>query len=168
MQRQFNFIYSELVKAEDDLVGTIAYSLYKREKIKFIEDFRGKNNDSDPTESDLKYFHDISKLHCDNYRVMAHEVLSRYIEETVDGEIERIEAEAADTLTAKILQITPTSFLGGVGQNLVGSIAFAVFLAAILMVLVGARIGYDQVAMEMLRIFNGAKIEQLAPPTPGK
>lgn len=37
MAKHYNFIYEELVRYEGDLVGRVAYSLYKREKIAFIE-----------------------------------------------------------------------------------------------------------------------------------
>lgn len=37
MAKHYNFIYEELVRYEGDLVGRVAYSLYKSEKIAFIE-----------------------------------------------------------------------------------------------------------------------------------
>lgn len=40
MQRNYNFIYSKLVESENDLIGHIAYSLYKQQKIQHIEDFK--------------------------------------------------------------------------------------------------------------------------------
>ena len=36
MAKHYNFIYEELVRYDGDMVGRIAYSLYKREKIAFI------------------------------------------------------------------------------------------------------------------------------------
>lgn len=39
MAKHYNFIYEELVRYEGDLVGRVAYSLYKREKIAFIEQY---------------------------------------------------------------------------------------------------------------------------------
>ena len=36
MAKHYNFIYEELVRYEGDLVGRVAYSLYKREKIAFL------------------------------------------------------------------------------------------------------------------------------------
>lgn len=30
MERQFNFIYTKLVQADEDLVGLIAYGIYKK------------------------------------------------------------------------------------------------------------------------------------------
>ena len=35
-QRTYNFIYEKLVKDKDDVLGIIAYSLYKRNQIDFI------------------------------------------------------------------------------------------------------------------------------------
>ena len=40
MAKHYNFIYEELVRYEGDLVGRVAYSLYKREKITLFEIFR--------------------------------------------------------------------------------------------------------------------------------
>ena len=37
MQRNYNFIYSKLVEKDSDLIGHIAYSLYKKSKIEYIE-----------------------------------------------------------------------------------------------------------------------------------
>lgn len=36
MGREYNLIYSRLVEREDDVVGTIAYSIYKTDKIAFL------------------------------------------------------------------------------------------------------------------------------------
>lgn len=33
MERSYNFIYEQLVKSEDDLVGLVAYAIYKKHKI---------------------------------------------------------------------------------------------------------------------------------------
>ena len=44
MSRKYNFIYSKLVDDKDDIVGHIAYSLYKNEKIEFIEAFKKENS----------------------------------------------------------------------------------------------------------------------------
>ena len=34
--KKYNFIYSKLVESEDDLVGLVAYGVYKQHKISFI------------------------------------------------------------------------------------------------------------------------------------
>lgn len=43
MSRQYNFIYSKLVESETDIIGHIAYSLYKTDKIDFINKFKSNN-----------------------------------------------------------------------------------------------------------------------------
>lgn len=40
MRKQFSFIYSKLVSANDDFVGLIAYGIYKKHKIEFIENIK--------------------------------------------------------------------------------------------------------------------------------
>ena len=41
-EKQYNFIYSKLVTSQDDVIGLLAYSIYKRHKIEYIEDFKKK------------------------------------------------------------------------------------------------------------------------------
>ena len=36
-QHQYNWVYKELVQGPDDVVGALAYVLYKQQKIAFIE-----------------------------------------------------------------------------------------------------------------------------------
>lgn len=43
MAKHYNFIYEELVRYDGDMVGRIAYSIYKREKIAFIEQYKKAN-----------------------------------------------------------------------------------------------------------------------------
>lgn len=41
-ERNYNYIFSKLVNAEDDVVGLLAYAIYKQQKIEYIEDFTKK------------------------------------------------------------------------------------------------------------------------------
>ncbi|WP_163444538.1 hypothetical protein [Flavobacterium columnare] len=43
-ERKFSFIYSEIIEDENDMIGHIAYSLYKSNKISYIEQFKADNN----------------------------------------------------------------------------------------------------------------------------
>ena len=36
MANRYNFIYEKLVTAEDDVLGLIAYGIYKQHKIEFV------------------------------------------------------------------------------------------------------------------------------------
>lgn len=56
---RYNFFFNALVDDEDDILGQLAYSVYKRQKIEYIRAFRDRN-DVEPEDSDLIAFHDIS------------------------------------------------------------------------------------------------------------
>lgn len=56
MAKTYNFIFKELVRDENDLVGLIAYGLYKQHKIEFIESFKSANPEQDPSDEDYKAF----------------------------------------------------------------------------------------------------------------
>lgn len=57
--REFNYIYSKLVQEPNDIVGLLAYSIYKEHKIAYITDFTSKNGRA-PSDTELMRFHDSS------------------------------------------------------------------------------------------------------------
>lgn len=40
MEEIFNPIYKKLVDSDDDIIGHIAYSLYKADKLRYIEEYK--------------------------------------------------------------------------------------------------------------------------------
>lgn len=56
MTKTYNFIYGKLVENDNDLVGLIAYGLYKRHKIEFIESFKAQHPGQEPSDDDCKAF----------------------------------------------------------------------------------------------------------------
>lgn len=52
--RRYNFIYSKLVTDDNGLTGFIAYSLYKQEKIAWIEGFKKSHNNIPPTDKEIE------------------------------------------------------------------------------------------------------------------
>lgn len=80
----YNWIYKKIMsdamaKDKHDIVGYVAYSIYKREKIEEIERFKNRNGNKDPEFEDLKYFHEQSEGKIDEYRENAQRVLQNYI-----------------------------------------------------------------------------------------
>ena len=55
----YNFIYSQLVSDKDDIIGSIAYALYKKQKIEWIKDFANKKG-REPTKRDMESFHTMT------------------------------------------------------------------------------------------------------------
>lgn len=76
----YNWIYQELVKSEDDLVGAIAYSLYKRHKIEYINQCKSETG-KEPTNEQLAEFHRISSSpsSLESYRLKADILLSNLL-----------------------------------------------------------------------------------------
>jgi hypothetical protein len=46
---RYNFIFNALVDDEDDILGQLAYSVYKRQKIEYIQAFRDRNDTTSAT-----------------------------------------------------------------------------------------------------------------------
>lgn len=110
----YNWIYKKIMKNamskdKHDVIGYVAYSIYKREKIEEIERFKNRNNNKDPEFADLKYFHEQSEERIEEYRENAQRVLQNYI--TNLG----IEKEKESH-----------GFIYGVGQSMLASLLFAI------------------------------------------
>lgn len=59
MVKKYNYIYSQLVEDKTDIIGHIAYALYKAGKIDCIIQFK-KEHGCEPTETDIETFNAIS------------------------------------------------------------------------------------------------------------
>lgn len=92
LQRKFSFLYTYIVTDENDMIGHIAYSLYKSNKIKYIEDFKTKKGQV-PTEDDLEAYHNASKTTISALRIQAEQILSEFTELTLQASIDEIEKQ---------------------------------------------------------------------------
>lgn len=93
----YNWIYRELVESEDDLIGAIAYSLYKRHKIEYIQQCEQETGDM-PTSEQMAEFHRISssQTSLDHYRHQADMLLSNLLNfatENIVSEMQRQQKE---------------------------------------------------------------------------
>ncbi|MCE0959016.1 hypothetical protein [Pseudomonas putida] len=80
----YNHIYSVLVENEQDTLGIIAYSLYKRQKIEFIQAFKTKH-DREPKDEDLAPFHDVSNsaTQIESYRNQASQLAQGFLDASI-------------------------------------------------------------------------------------
>lgn len=141
MPRSYNFIYRELVEDQNDIVGHIAYALYKADKIKFIEKFKEDHNSSEPTEKDLEPFHNISCIEgsLDRYKLTAVSILQRFLDYSLEDSTNKIEENCLNShkqmLSDVISPLKPAGrykqFFSGVLQSVVGAFVFALLLAGI-------------------------------------
>lgn len=90
MARKYNYIFKKLVDDETDLIGLVAYGLYKNNKIEYLEKFKDKNG-REPTEDELELFNEHSctdsSLH--NYIKVAETNINDLMNETVYQEVEK-------------------------------------------------------------------------------
>ncbi|MBB1149865.1 hypothetical protein H4K35_06910 [Myroides sp. NP-2] len=132
--RNYNHIYKKLVNSDTDLIGHIAYSLYKRSKIDYIE--KNKENGQNLSDEDLKHFNEISssESYIDGYKLKSNLILQSFINTILEEEIKTIKNETVnqqteilkDVVTTLVPKNMKTIFLG-----LISSFLFALVIAAI-------------------------------------
>ena len=137
-EKQYNYIYSKLVSDETDILGHIAYSLYKAEKVEYLEKLAGKK-DVD-TQKALDHFHQISCLDTtlERYQLQAQTILLDYLNEVLKKHKEDIKADYLANQSKQLAEVVSPlrqKFWNGVLQSVVGAFIFAIILAAFAFVL---------------------------------
>lgn len=143
MGRKYNFLYKKIVRDERDVVGSIAYALYKASKINHIEQYKSEHNDTDPSEEVLERFHSISCLDDEvkRYRLQATAILQDFLSNTLSETTNKIEKQTQQKHFEMIQQIVsesekklkPKSFWYGVAQGALGSFVLMLILGGIML-----------------------------------
>ena len=134
MAKHYNFIYEELVRYDGDMVGRIAYSLYKREKIAFIEQYKKANDGRDPSTKDFDNFHAT----CHNPERILQDFMGESFEETSKQILADFTKDQDEHLTKVIKPLLPEKqkmryvYFHGVMQSMIGSIILPVVIGVIL------------------------------------
>lgn len=151
-----------MVKDEDDIIGMIAYSFYKSQKIEHIENFRARNGRS-PTDDELDHFHQMSNAssQLESYRIKAISLVREFLEESLSEKSKELDRHYAERSRDEIRSTKP-SFWFGVSQGVMASIIFAVLLGGIVFLSWSARIGVKDAAGE---VFN-VEIKEKPAPSP--
>lgn len=169
MSRTYNYIYKQLVTDENDVVGHVAYALYKSSKIEYIEKFKKEHDNTDPTEEELKSFHGISctESSIDRYKTKALEIITEFLDETLSETVKQIEFDYVTNqnrhLESIIEPIKPMNkkqqFWRGVLQSVLGAFFFAILVAAFFFIT-----SYNKID-DSIKTGNAIKqmIEQAAP-----
>jgi hypothetical protein len=134
MQRNYNYIYSKLVEGDSDLIGHIAYSLYKKSKIEYIE--KKKTDGEALTDAELMPFNDFSSSQSsiDSYKIKAELILQGFIENVLEEELESYKEQAVNQqsdILKNIIKPLTTGFWSNVLAGLLSAFIFALLLAAI-------------------------------------
>lgn len=88
-QGKYNFIFNQIVENDDDFVGSMAYVLYKRNKIEYIEQYK-REHGKEPELSELREWQkgECAKSKLDNYKKLAEQKTTAFVN-NLQGEKEK-------------------------------------------------------------------------------
>lgn len=111
----YNWIYERLVQDENDLVGAIAYVLYKQQKIEFIEGIE-RASSNDPSAEQWAEFHRLTCLESSilNYQKRAEDLVNQFLRNMLSGHVEQLDAQAAQHMAARVDLVT-----GGLREKII-------------------------------------------------
>lgn len=150
MSRKYNFIFKELTGGDsNNILGLIAYSIYKNDKIKFIEDWESNNNGELCPDDEINRFHKDSMRRILHYRELAAHQTAIFMENLISDHIDTYkdtaksaQKEALEELikdqkngfektisTCKIeVQKLKTTWKDYVVSGVIGSVSFLLFI----------------------------------------
>lgn len=103
MARKYSYIYSKLVSSSSDVIGLLAYALYKQTKIDAIDTFKKKNY-REPNETEIESI--TNPLQLDSqiqlYKSQAQAMFEDISQKILDEARPAIEKEITDTHTKMI------------------------------------------------------------------
>jgi hypothetical protein len=90
----YNFIYKKLVSTPTDVVGMIAHSPHKKEKVEYIRNFKQRYG-KDPEGLDLQSFHvsTNTESRLNGYGVQAKEIVREFLEISLEEKVGEIESK---------------------------------------------------------------------------
>lgn len=127
---KYNFIYNKLVTNKDDLVGMVAYTIYKNEKITYIKNYELEYGGKSPSEEDLHIFHKSSCDRVEYYKELAINRVSSFVDALQVEQKEQLEKVYKDRLIEELKNSKP-----GILSQLFYSTASAVLSSIIILVL---------------------------------
>lgn len=155
--RQYNFIYTQLVGEEpadltqpQNVLGLLAYGIYKQEKIKHIKSFKERNG-REPEEEELNSFHLDSADRLSQYTALASHQLETFVDTIFKSNISEYQAAAKrgekealqelikahnTEISNKLNKLSPTKlqiFGDWIMSGIVGNIAFIIVIALLVL-----------------------------------
>ena len=140
--------FARLVNDEGDMAGHVAYALYTRDKLTFIETFR-LDKGRLPRDDELDAFIVTANLdlRVSAYRSEAERSLEVFVQEVLEestGEIARLYQRELCRQLAR-----SRSFIRAVAENLAANLLAAACVAVLAVVLYGSRIGFGNLVADV-------------------
>lgn len=143
----YNFIYKKLVTSPSDVVGAIAYSLYKSEKVQYIE-AHTQSTGTPPSDKELEGFHRTSNLDLRvvAYRRSAEDLLNEFIDDVLAASlIEQQQKLKEDAVLQLIEQRTKPKLMVGIFQNVIAGAITSLLTGAVIFGIWMYAEGVDQI-----------------------
>lgn len=110
MKQKYNFIYEKLVRSENDLVGLVAYGIYKKHKIEFITKIKEESaREPDDVECNAFFISSTTDSQLNKYRNDAESLLSEMVMTASGKEIEEYEIEMLKDYQKAIRKALPSN-----------------------------------------------------------
>ena len=159
MPKKYSVIYEQLVSDKNDVLGLIAYGIYKSAKIEYIKEFTDANDGVPPTDEELETFHDACRHNLESYKSEATAILHEYSEEYLSGQLEELEEKVSAAYEEEVANLKPSFWFGSL-QSFIGSVGFAVFVGIILFILLWMQRGFWATVKELAEPIERPRIEE--------
>jgi hypothetical protein len=130
--KKYSYIYQELVNDDDDLVGMIAYALYKSEKVKYIKKITSEREEV--TESEIENYNIASKIRIKDYEEKALTLFTDFIDDVIDRKV-KMSREVIQEAIEKTA--SPKGFINwarSITQSFIGAVIYTIFISVILLI----------------------------------
>lgn len=123
-----NFIYSKLVNDDDDIIGMVAYGIYKKHKIEFIESIKSAHG-REPNEDEWHAFTISTNTGSQRakYISQAETMLATFVMDTAGEQIKDAEHDMLEQYQANIKSVLPSN-LKTVLLSVLGSLIFSIVI----------------------------------------
>jgi hypothetical protein len=103
---QYNWIYKKLINGDDDVVGAIAYFLYKRQKVAFIEAYKAEHGSQGPDDAALKGFHlsTDNENARDGFRIQAETILTNFLNQVLSDQLKQATEGIKKSLYVQVMR----------------------------------------------------------------
>ena len=120
-----NFIYSKLVRDDDDIIGMVAYGIYKKHKIEFIESVKQAHN-REPNAEEWHAFAMATNTdsQLNKYSAQAETMLATFVMNSAGEQIKYAEHKMLEEYKTNIKSVLPSNWTT-VGLSVLGSFIFS-------------------------------------------
>ena len=157
-----NFIYTKLVHDDNDIIGMVAYGIYKKHKIEFIESIK-REHGREPSEEEWHVF-SIStntESQLNKYISQADNTLATFVMNTAGEQIKTSERQMLEQYQSNIKAVLPSNWKT-IGLSVLSSFIFSAVVSIAL--ILGAFSEKDKASMVKSIVSSQSETVPSSPP----